>query len=113
MSVCTAKAMPAPTVEIVLQTMATQRSLGMTAVGSSRRSSRARLRLRRRICHPELWSEAELQRLDRLYDRDPKRWWHVHRVVRQQVQVGHRAVQLGLYLLVLAFHKARKLLESF
>ena len=68
----------------------------MTASPRRTQSSRARQRVQRRIAHPELWSDSELQRLDRLYRLEPKRWWHVHRVVRQQVLVGHRALELGV-----------------
>ena len=56
---------------------------------------RAQRRVHQRICHRMLWSDAELQQLDALYAVAPKLWWHLPRVVRQQVRVAHRAWQLG------------------
>jgi len=63
-------------------------------------TARGHKRLHRRIRHPALWSDAEVHALERLYWRHPKWWWHVQRVVRQQVQVGQLACELGLAHLV-------------
>ncbi len=63
-------------------------------------SERAQRRLFQRIRHPALWSDAEVHALERLYWRHPKWWWHVQRVVQQQVQVGQLACTLGLAHLV-------------
>ena len=62
----------------------------------TRPSETAHRRLQKRIRHRAMWSEEELQQLDTLYRQKPKLWWHVRRVVRQQVQLVHQAHRLGV-----------------
>ena len=68
----------------------------MTAKTGAQKPSRARRRVQARVRHTALWTDAELSGLDRLYRHHPKWWWHVQRVVRQQVQVGLLACELEL-----------------
>ncbi|HCH63145.1 MAG: hypothetical protein CL927_14380 [Deltaproteobacteria bacterium] len=74
----------------------------MTAHTGRGPSGRAYRRMIERIRHREVWSAAELEQLDQLYERTPKIWWHLRRVVRQQVKVCSHAHAHGMEYLITA-----------